>query len=67
MVPAIGTHLLAAVSVMPIPAAVSPRRATRTLGLLWKVSTSSCLSFGCDLNNGINCSNNGDRGMIRHA
>lgn len=43
------TYLLAAVSVMPIPAAVSPKRATRTLGLLWKVSTRSCLSFGCDL------------------
>lgn len=41
------THLLAAVRVMPIPAAVSPRRAIRTLGLLWKVSTRSCLSFGC--------------------
>lgn len=41
-------HLLAAVSVMPIPAAVSPRRATLTLGLLWNLSTRSCLSFGCE-------------------
>lgn len=41
-------HLLAAVSVIPIPAAVSPRRATLTLGLLWNLSTRSCLSFGCN-------------------
>lgn len=52
MVATIGTNLLAAVRVMPMPAAVSPRRATRTLGLLWKVSTRSCLSFGCNMNNG---------------